>query len=124
MTKPNFDKWKFAGSLPQNLVMRQDYSSLLVGAIATGMDINSVDPFDNRFLMQQIVYITPDRVHGLLHYESPSQIFFMGYKCSRCEQVFLVPDSVSDEFTLVQSMRHHCMDSSDKTEHGTQVPKP
>ena len=112
MTKPNFDKWKVAGSLPPILVLHQDLPPLYAGGASPGFDINTVDLTDNRILMQQVLYTTHDRVHGLLHYDGPTQLFFMGYKCARCHQVFLVPDTVGDNVSLGKAMHHGCTRST------------
>jgi hypothetical protein len=83
-----------------------------MGALTPGTDI-SIN--DERFLLIQVLYTTHDRIHGLLHYEGATQLFFVGYKCGKCDQVFLVPDTVHDDPTLAGSLRHYCMESPDKT---------
>lgn len=103
----DFSQQKFAGSLPGILILYQDYPPVPGGAINPGFDLLTTIT-DNRIALQILYFTTPDRIHGLLHYESPSQLFFMGYKCGQCNKVFLVPDSVHDETTLAQSMRHGC----------------
>ena len=107
MPKVDFAKWKFAGSLPATLVLAADIH-LLGGAV--GFDINQAIP-DRRILMHQVWYTTPKRIHGLLHYDGPYQLFFVGYECGRCGKIFLVPDTVGDEPGLVQALRHGCMES-------------
>lgn len=101
-----FRKWKFAGSLPQILVM---YSapSIPMGAFQPDFDTLKVQT-DDRFVMGQVLYTTPKRIHGLLHYDAPNKLFFIGYECGKCEQVFLVPDSVDSEDKLQGSLQHGC----------------
>jgi hypothetical protein len=107
MTKADFSKWKFAGSLPAVIVLNIDPPQLPMGAIATEFDIKTSIP-DNRVILQQIWYSTQKRVHGLLHYDgpNPNQLVFFGYECQNCHQVFLVPDWVEDETGLAVSLRH------------------
>jgi hypothetical protein len=107
----DFKTNQFAGSLPGVLILHQDYPPILRGAVSPGFDPTTTIT-DNRIPLQQVFYTTPDHIHGLLHYESPSQLFFMGYKCGQCEEVFLVPDSVHDETELAQAMRHGCTNAS------------
>ena len=114
MTQQTFDRWKFAGSLPAILVLHRDLSIPYGGAASPGFDIDAVQT-DERMLMQQVLYTTHDRVHGLLHYEGPTPLFLIGYKCSKCGQVFLVPATVGDEKELVDSLRHWCMEAPDNT---------
>jgi hypothetical protein len=104
--KSGFEKWKFAGSLPQILVM---YSapSIPMGAFQPDFDTLKVQT-DDRFVMRQVLYTTPKRIHGLLHYDASNQLFFIGYECGKCEQVFLVPDSVDSEDKLQRSLQHGC----------------
>lgn len=108
--KTDFTKNKFAGSLPGILILYKD-PSIPGGAIDPNF-YPATTIVDNRIPLQQVFYTTPDRIHGLLHYESPSQLFFMGYKCGQCNEVFLVLDSVHDETGLVQAMRHGCTNAS------------
>ena len=107
MSKVDFAKWKFAGSLPTTLVLAADIP-LLGGAV--GFDFDRVIP-DRRIHMRQVWFTTPRLVHGLLHYDGPHQLFFVGYECGRCGKIFLVPDTVGDEPGLVQALRHGCMES-------------
>ena len=100
-------KVKFAGSLPAALVLAADIS-LPYGAVAMGFDISQVIP-DRRIIMHQFWFSTPKRIHGLLHYDGPRQLFFVGYECSQCGEIFLVPDMVEDEARLALELRHGCM---------------
>jgi hypothetical protein len=80
--------------------------------MAVEFDTSAIDFTDDRFLMQRVFYTTPDRIHGLLHYEGSNQLFFIGYKCGLCNKVYLLPDSVEDEAGVHQSLRHVCMEVS------------
>jgi hypothetical protein len=72
-----------------------------------GFDISKVQP-DDRMVMKQIFYTTPKRIHGLIHYEGPTQLFFVGYECALCSEIFLVPDSVNSMRSLTDAMEHGC----------------
>ena len=109
MTKSDFDKWKFAGSLPPILVLHQNWPPLYAGGASPGFDINTVDLTDRRIILKQVWYTTPKRIHGLLHYDGPTQLFFVGYECGQCGEVSLVPDSVNNETELCRALRHKCM---------------
>src|SRR5579863_7642789 len=104
MTQSGFQKFKFAGSLPTVIVCRRDFSPVLAGGAVEFDTSQSID--DDRFLMQQVFYTTPDRIHGVLHYAGPNQLFFIGYKCGLCSKVYLLPDSVKDETSVHQALRH------------------
>ena len=107
MTKAEFDKHKFAGSLPAVIVLYSDPPQLPCGATSPGFDIRAAIP-DRRVILQQIWYSTQKPIHGLLHYDgpNPNQTVFFGYECQNCHQVFLVPDWVEDETMLAQALRH------------------
>ena len=103
--RTEFEKWKLAGSLPSVIILQRDYPPLPLGAIspmATSIPVT-------RIMMKLIFFTTPKRVHGLLHYEGLAQLCFMGYECSSCDQVFLVPAEVGSEGELAKSLRHSCM---------------
>lgn len=106
MPRSDFEKWKFVGSLPSVLAIHVERYPL-AGAEAPDFSMSAVI-YDDRILMRQVFYTTPKRIHGLLHYNTPTQLLFMGYECSLCGEVFLVPDSVNDVYTLGESMRHGC----------------
>lgn len=114
MSKAEFEKWKFAGSLPPILVLYGDHYPLAGGAQPSGFDIGTV-VVDDRILMKQVFYTTPKRIHGLLHYEGPVQLFFVGYECPMCNEVFLVPEEVADTRTLGEAMKHGCTSSPGDT---------
>ena len=109
MTKADFAKWKFAGSLPAVIVLYSDPPQLPGGAMTPGdrFDLLAVLP-DRRVILQQIWYSTQKPIHGLLHYDgpNPNQLIFFGYECQNCHEVFLVPDWVEDETGLAMSLRH------------------
>ncbi len=105
-TQSEFEKWRSAGSLPAILVLNISHHPVTYGA-APGFDINAVQP-DERILMKQLWFTTPKRIHGLLHYDGPNQLLFLGYECSICGEVFLVPDEVTDMYSLGDAMRHGC----------------
>jgi hypothetical protein len=109
MTQSNLDRHQFAGNLPPVLVLNADLPPIPCGAIAPGFGISTPIP-DRRILMHQVWYTTPKRIHGLFHYDGPTQLFFVGYECQECHEVFLVPDSVEqDEVNLAAAVRHGCM---------------
>lgn len=105
MSQTDFARWEFASSLPTTLVLAADIP-LLGGAV--GFDFSQTIP-DRRIHMRQVWYTTPKRIHGLLHYDGPHQLFFVGYECGRCGEIFLVPDTVKDEAGLAGALRHGCM---------------
>ena len=104
--KSDFEKWKFAGSLPPVLILSAGHYPLASGA-EPGFNMSAAQP-DDRILMKQVFYTTPKRIHGLLHYESPTQLFFVGYDCGVCNEVFLVPESVNNMCSLADAMEHGC----------------
>jgi hypothetical protein len=112
--KSEFDKWKFAKDLPPVLLINVPHYPL-AGASQSGFDINAVFFNDDRILMRQVFYSTPKRIHGLLHYDGTAQLFFMGYECQMCNEIFLVPDEVHDIYTLAEAMKHGCMASPGDT---------
>jgi hypothetical protein len=65
---------------------------------------------DDHLIMLLVFYMTNKRIHGIWHHEATNQIFFCGYECQKCHEVFLVPDSVKDNATLHQAMHHKCME--------------
>ena len=120
MSKEWLGKQKFIGSLHAVIVLRREYPELPFGAVRSGDEILSTIP-DDRITFQQVWYTTPKRIYGLLHYEVPSQIFFMGYECGRCHQIFLVADSVHDEPGLCAALRHACTESQPELSLRTRV---
>lgn len=107
MPQTDFAKWKFAGSLPATLVFAADIP-LPGGAMTVGFDISQAIP-DRRIIMSQVRFTTPKHIHGLLHYDGPHQLFFVGYECGQCGEIFLVPDTVEDEPGLVRALQHGCI---------------
>lgn len=104
----DFDRHKFTSSMPP--IIRVPVRLKPVGgAIAPGEDISRVQ-LEDAFLMVQQWFTTSKRIHGILHYESPTQLFFLGYECNACHEIFLVPDSVKDDADLMEAMRHSCME--------------
>ena len=111
--KSEFDKWKFVKDLPPILVINVPHYPL-AGGLRPGFDINATFQ-DDRILMKQVFYSTHKRIHGFLHYDGPTQLFFMGYECQMCNEIFLVPDEVHDNYTLAEAMKHGCMASPGDT---------
>jgi len=105
MSKAKFDKQTFVGSLPPVLTLAADPPPLPCGAAFPGTEFAIID---RRIILKQVWYTTPKRIHGLLHYDGPTQLFFVGYECGQCGEVFLVPDTVTDEASLARAMRHDC----------------
>lgn len=108
MSKAEFEKRKFAGSLPTCLVLPGPLPS---PGGAFGSATFAIT--DRRIILDLVHFITPNRIRGLLHYEGPNgQIFFMGYGCGECHQIFLVPNTVHDDATLAEAMRwgHACVE--------------
>ena len=110
MTKADFFKWQFAGSLPTVIVARQDFALIPCGGLDPGFDISQVHIDGERVILRLMHFITPKWIHGLLHYDGPHQMFFMGYECGKCDRVFLVPDTVTSEADIHKAVRHSCMD--------------
>jgi hypothetical protein len=105
MSKAKFDKQTFVGSLPPVLTLAADPPPLPCGAAFPGTEFAIID---RRIILKQVRYTTPKRIHGLLHYDGPTQLFFVGYECGQCGEVFLVPDTVTDYAILARSMYHGC----------------
>jgi hypothetical protein len=107
MTQSSFEKLRFANSLPARLALPIVPPG---GAVfPDNFDVGRTSVVC-KILLCQVWYTTPKRIHGLLHYDGPSQLFFVGYECGKCGEVFLVPDTVEDERLLVFAMRHGCTD--------------
>lgn len=103
-----FDEYKLTSELPEVLLVyvhphiggAMDLSNGFSSLKPTGIDTE-------RWVMSPVWFTTPNVIHGLLHRKGPNQIFFMGYKCERCNHIFLVPEIKSvDE--LGEKMRHGC----------------
>lgn len=102
------------------------------GAIHPGREINITDSMGmDRWLMELVTFYTIAKIHGLLvweRYRTPhsftakmaignaqptGELYFFGYKCSRCKEIYLVPDSVKSADDLPAVMRHECKGSED-----------
>lgn len=92
-------------------------------------------PFDRDFdfshiqvetiIMASVWYHSPYRIHGvwcltkgpvLLPDKSPDTFteakhYFVGYRCTECNEVFLVPDTVKGLGEVHEAMRHKCMEA-------------
>jgi len=80
---------------------------------------------DETIIMASVWYHSPYRIHGvwcltkgpvLLPDKSPDTLagakhFFVGYRCTECNEVFLVPDTVDDFNKLHEAMQHKCMEA-------------
>ena len=105
LNRREFHEYKLATSLPEVLLI---YGHPRMYAAQEPVDRPSTLNFDShKWAMERIWFTTPIRIHGLLHMEAPAQIFFMGYKCSNCNRIFLVPD-IKDINELSDQMRHAC----------------
>ena len=76
---------------------------------------------DDRIIMSSILYTTPKPIHGVLHYDSPTQIFAVGYLCGKCEHIFLVPSTVYDDTSLAKALRHSCTRTAPTLDLRTQI---
>lgn len=101
-----FSEYKFAASIPEILLI---YGHPRIPAgVKPGIDISTTFDIDShRWVMERIWFTTPTRISGLLHMAGPVQTFFMGYKCGKCDRIFLVPD-IKDLNGLSDAMRHFC----------------
>jgi hypothetical protein len=103
--KRDFDEYKIAASLPDILLI-YGTPRMYAGALPL-TNLSTVDLDANRWVMQRFWFTTPTRIHGLLHFQSPAQLFFVGYKCDCCDRIFLVP-AIKDSNELANAMRHAC----------------
>ena len=108
MSKFEFVKGEFVASLPQHVVLWAGPTCVPYTGSMLPPDVFEIQ-VDDRIIMSQVLYTTVKPIHGVLHYEGPTQLFFLGYQCGKCEQVFLVPGNVADETALLRSMRHGCV---------------
>ena len=70
-----FDECKLASSLPDVLVI---YGNPKLPTSAIGPDpavFTTVDIDSNRWVMERIWFVTPTRIHGLLHLQTLTQLF-------------------------------------------------
>ena len=100
------NEFRLVSSLPEILLI-YGHPRMYAGAEPLVRDLSTLDLDSHRWVMSQMFFSTPTRIHGLLHYQSPSQLFFLGYKCGKCDQVYLVPE-VKDTNELANAMRHAC----------------
>lgn len=81
------------------------------GPVNPGVDISAVQTV-GAVLMTLEPYFTNHRIHGLYIHEDlgleRTRLFFYGYKCEECGEVFLVPDTVKDDRTLSHALAHDC----------------
>lgn len=97
-----FERHKFVAMMPH--VIQVPTRVGLPGGAFNDFPTVTVD----YFAMTQVWFTTNERVHGIFHYEGATQLFFLGYKCGKCNEVFLVPDTVTDEEQLLTAMQHGC----------------
>lgn len=93
------------------------YPPVPFGAEMPGIDIETVQTV-RACVMEIVEYKTFHPVRGLLNfekwYEHPNHVekqvyrCFFGYICRDCQEVFLVPNTVTNDQELVQAMRHEC----------------
>lgn len=107
MTKSDFQKHQFVAALGEHIILPVDidpvkYAGSMLPPDAFDMHI------DDRIIMPLVFFKTGKHIHGVMHYESPAQLFFIGYQCGKCDEIFLVPNSVTDHTTLAAAMRHKC----------------
>jgi hypothetical protein len=105
-TRRDFSELTLAMSLPEILFIYAE-PHVLAGAAKADLTVGAFNLDEHRYAMSKMWFYTPNRVHGLLHYQGPVQLFFLGYLCTKCGRVFLVPDikSIDD---LSDKMRHAC----------------
>lgn len=102
-TEKKIRPWAF---MPPEMICLPVSRFMMRGAMNPGIDFTmEADP---RIIMHSVYYTTNKRIHGLRHYESTNQLFFLGYECQECGEVFLVPESVKDQGTLGEAMQHGC----------------
>lgn len=112
-------------------IVQYDSPKVPSGAMRPGADFSVVETMDmGRWVMELVCFSTRDKVKGLLiweHYRSPRQFiskemafqtpqptgerYFFGYKCSRCNAIYLVPDTIKSVDDLLTAMWHECRES-------------
>lgn len=95
--------------LPPIIRIPRQHSPLAGATLPDDFDVFQVRT-DYAILMECVWFTTPHRIHGIFHYQSPNQLFFCGYKCQECGEIYLTPDSVKDEAGLLDAMNHKCME--------------
>lgn len=103
----DFAEYKLAVSLPDRLII-YGTPKIPYGAAVPGFDISTVDIDSNRWLMEKMFFSTHTRIYDVLHLQTVTQLFFIGYKCGKCQRVFLVPEKVQDDSDVANSVRHAC----------------
>jgi hypothetical protein len=115
--------------LPRFVILHEPYR-VPGGAMCAGDDFSviSVDS-TYQWLMELTMFHTPVPVQGLLMWsrqrqfmpiagskfpppQPPPELYFFGYKCQRCGQIYLLPDSVKVPDEIPAAMQHEC--SGDK----------
>jgi hypothetical protein len=105
-SRREFAEFELAASLPKILLI-YGTSRLPAGAMEVDLNTSTIDLDSHRWAMEKMWFFTPNRINGVLHYQGPAQLFFLGYKCSNCNRVFLVPD-IKWSNELSDAMRHAC----------------
>ena len=68
-------------------------------------------------MMDFVLFGAPALIHGLLMTEVPGESrfnepeivrFFFGYKCSQCQEIYLIPHHIRTEDDLYHFLRHTC----------------
>src|ERR1700678_4389603 len=100
MAMSDFERHKFVSKMPPLIRINVNLRPIGgAGAINPDYDVLHVQLEDAVLMMQQF-FTTGKRIHGILHYEGLTQLFFMGYECNACHKIFLVPDTVVDDSSL------------------------
>ncbi len=103
-------------NLPRQVKMRG-------GPFDSGFDFSHIQV--ETIIMAAVWYHSPYRIHNiwclkrkamLLPDKSPDTYaealyYFVGYRCTECNEVFLVPDTVKDLGEVYEAMRHKCMEA-------------
>src|ERR1700728_148998 len=56
-------------------------------------------------LMRRLLFVAPSQIHGILCHDDGAQVFYVGFECSTCKEIFLVPD-VADRTEFFSAMKH------------------
>jgi hypothetical protein len=110
------------------IIQVYDAPKIPCGAMHPGNDVSTVVCCDsNRKVMELVMFNTPALIHGLLIWEREKQRlsfskdasfppprhaehYFFGYKCSRCKEIYLLPDSVKKTDEIPAAMQHECVE--------------
>lgn len=90
-------------NMPRSLKLRG-------GAIHSGDDISQIR-IESPITMVAVWYHSPHRIHGILDLDKNGIHYFVGYKCTECNEVFLVLDTVKEFNDLSAAMQHKCMEA-------------